>query len=92
MADILVATPFNVPKIFKLEALLVRRMVEHGKEKIAQNPLADMSSNVTPWRREFVGRSAVKGCAMYTIGNTIAQPLRQLRTPYFLAIGGKTAN
>ena len=64
MAEMEVATPFNVPRIRKELAELVRRMVEQGKAKMTIQHLASISVNMTACLMKGVGRRAVKGTRM----------------------------
>ena len=91
-AEMLVDTPFRVPKIFRLTALFVRRIVEQGNAKMPQKHLTNMISIMTPCRKESVGSKAVNGVAIYASGKVIEQAFRQFRTPYFLANEGNTKN
>lgn len=63
MADILVATPFKVPKTLKVAALFVNRMVEQGKAKMPQKPLTSINAIMTTCLDWFVDKRAVKGVA-----------------------------
>jgi len=78
-AEMLVETPLRVPRIFKLAALFVRRIVEHGNAKMPAKHLTSIIPSITPCLRESVGSSAVKGVAMYANGKTAEQALRQFK-------------
>lgn len=60
-ALILVATPFSVPKILKLTALFVNKIVVQGKAKIVAKHLISMMRNMTISWVSWFGISAVNG-------------------------------
>jgi len=49
-----------------------------------------MIAIITPCLEESVGNRAVNGVAIYASGKATEHALRQFKTPYFLATGGKT--
>lgn len=61
IAEMLVDTPFNVPKIFKLDAELVNNMVEHGKAKMHNHPLKSISAIMIACFMDCVGIKEVNG-------------------------------
>jgi hypothetical protein len=88
----LVATPFNVPRILKLAAELVSRIVMQGKAKTAHQPFMSIKATMAICRSLDVGSNDVKGAARYTNGKVNEHAFRQLRTPYLRAKGGNTRN
>lgn len=91
-AETLVANPFKVPRIRRLKAEFVMRMVEQGKAKMTATHLKSIMAIITACWVVESWISAVKGVIMYTNGKTMAQVLRQVRTPYLFATGGKIRN
>jgi Skp family chaperone for outer membrane proteins len=76
----LVATPFSVPNVPRFAVVLVKRIVQQGKEKTTQASLESMRRNtVAP--RKVAGTSTVNGVTKYRAGKTIDVALKQLRTP-----------
>jgi hypothetical protein len=89
MAEALVAIPFSVPRVRRLLALLVSRMVEVGNANVPATPRRTINTAMTPNREAGVGKSAVNGIRRNMIGNIRKAVRRHRRTPTFRAIGGK---
>lgn len=63
-ALMLTAMPFKVPRMRRLVALLVRRMVVHGKAKMTAQHFMSMTAKMPHCCANGVGRRAVKGVMM----------------------------
>jgi hypothetical protein len=87
----LVATPLRVPRTVTLEAEFVRRIVQHGMEKMIEPSLAKRMRR-TLGIRNGSGTRAVKGVRKKMIGIDRADTLKHLNTPKRCTIGGKKRN
>ena len=91
-ADIETANPFNVPRILRLTAEFVSRMIEHGNAKMTAKLLTTMMPKIAACCQDELTMSAVYGVAKHIIGNVTAQHLKQFSTPKWRAVGGKIRN
>jgi hypothetical protein len=87
----LVPTPFNVPRIRRLVAELVKRIVQEGKLNITVASLTSMRKKTTT-SRIGGGTRTVKGVRKYRMGPAIEVTLKQFKTPYRRAATGKIRN
>ena len=91
-ALILTAKPFKVPRTRRLAAEFVSRIREQGKAKIVATDRTNMITSSAIFCFTGSSISAVYGVAKHIIGKAIPQALKQFRTPYFRATGGKIKN
>lgn len=92
MAEIETAKPLRVPRMRSETAELVSRMMEQGKAKMPAKDFTSMMPNMAACCHAEFCINAVKGVVKQTSGKTMAQHLKQLRTPKRRAVGGKMMN
>jgi len=86
------AKPFSVPRILKLVAEFVSRMMEQGKAKMTAKDLTTMIAMSAICCKVESSMSAVNGVTKHIMGKVIAQALKQGSTPKYRAQGGKMRN
>ena len=92
MAEMDTAKPLRVPRIRSETAEFVSRMMEQGKANMTAKDLTSMIPNMTVCCHAGFSIRAVKGVEKQISGKTIAQHLKQFKTPKRRAVGGKMMN
>jgi len=88
----LTANPFRVPRTRRLAAEFVSRIIEQGKANIVANDRKTIMMSSAICCVTGFSISAVYGVTKHNTGKARPQALKQFRTPYFRATGGKIRN